>query len=208
MRFSYIDLIAILLVVIAVTFSGCSSSSPATPATPAATSTPGAGSPAGSSAAATTPTGSTGSTGTSVSGADLFGGLSYNWVEYKMTTGSGNEAMTIYYKYDRVTGKCTMRFEGPGAANLPANMQTMDCTANGGTQSQSNPNQVSSDAQISCAPLEETVVVPAGTFSATKCTITSKDGTSTSWVARGRFMVKMESSTSGGSVNMVLNSYG
>jgi hypothetical protein len=117
--------------------------------------------------------------------------------------------MTIYYKYDKTTGKCSMRFEGAGAANIPASMQNIDCSAQPGTKAQSNPNSVPSDAQVSCSPLDESVTVPAGTFSATKCTITSKDGTvATTWIVKNKFMVQMQSSTKDGSVNMVLNSYG
>lgn len=198
MKFSHISFIAVMLVVIAVAIAGCSGSSPATTST------------GGANAAVTTVSGSSGSQAAAVSGANLFGNLNYNWVEYKMSTGSGDQAMTIYYKYDKQNGKCSMRFEGAAAANMPANMQNIDCSSKGG-QSVSNPNQVSSDAQVSCSPLEESVTVPAGTFSATKCTVTSasQGTTSTMWVDKGKFMVKMEASSSqGGSVSMVLNAYG
>jgi hypothetical protein len=198
MKFSYISLIAVMLVVTAVAIAGCSGSNPATTS---AGSTPASG---------TSSPASSGSSAVAVGGADLFGNLNYNWVEYKMSTGSGDQAMTIYYKYDKQTGKCSMRFEGAAAANMPANMQNIDCSSKGG-QSASNPNQVSSDAQVSCSPLEESVTVPAGTFSATKCTVTSasQGTTSTMWVDKGKFMVKMEASSSqGGSVSMVLNAYG
>ena len=178
------------------------------PAAPAAAATTAAGTAAGTSSASSSGTSSTGS-GSAVTGASLFGGLSYNWVEYKMSTGSGDQSMTIYYKYDKTTGKCSMRFEGAGAANIPASMQNIDCSAQPGTKAQSNPNSVPSDAQVSCSPLDESVTVPAGTFSATKCTITSKDGTvATTWIVKNKFMVQMQSSTKDGSVNMVLNSYG
>lgn len=196
MRFSHIGTIAVALVVIAVAFAGCSGSSPAAPS--------GGGTPA-----ATTPASASSGGQAAVGGSDLFGSLNYNWVEYKMSTGTGGDAMTIYMKYNRQTGKCTMRFEGAAAANMPASMQEMDCSAKPGQQSAGDPNKVSPDAQVSCSPLDESVTVPAGTFSATKCTVTSKGSTSTTWVAKGKFMVKMEgSSTEGGSVNMVLNSYG
>jgi len=202
MRISRIGFIAIMIVVIAVAIAGCSSTSPTAPATGGAQTTGTA------AAASSTGSSSSGSSAAAVSGADLFGGLSYNWVEYKIATGSGDQSMTIYYKYDKA-GKCTMRFEGAGAANMPASMQNIDCSAKGGSSTQSsNPNQVSSDAKVDCSLLEESVTVPAGTFSATKCTVTSKGTTSTTWIAKGKFMVKMEASTSEGSMNMVLNAYG
>lgn len=198
MRFSPIGIIAVLLVVTAVALAGCSSSSPP-PLSSGGTQAPGTTAAAGSSAGS----------GAAVSGAGLFGGLSYNWVEYKMSTGSGNEAMTIYMKYNKQTGKCTMRFEGAGASQLPASMQEMDCSSQPGQASSGDPNVVKSDAQVSCSPLEESVTVPAGTFSATKCTVTSKGMTSNTWVAKGKFLVKMEgSSPEGGSTSMVLNAYG
>jgi hypothetical protein len=214
MKVSHISLLAVLLVATAVIFAGCSGTSPAAPS---ADGTPAPGiSPSGSTATPsggavqTTGASSPGSAGTqaaAVSGADLFGNLNYNWVEYKTTTGTGSEAMTIYMKYNRLTGKCTMRFEGAAAAQMPPGMQEMDCSAQGATRS--DPNQVSSDAKVDCSLLDESVTVPAGTFSATKCTVTSKDGTvGTAWIARGKFMVRMEASTGQGSTTVVLNAYG
>jgi hypothetical protein len=200
MKVSYISLIAVMLVVIAVAIAGCSGSTPATPSTSTPTQAPG-------SSAAPTPSGTS---AVAVGGADLFGGLNYNWVEYKMSAGSGDQAMTIYTKYNKQTGKCSMRFEGAGAAQMPASMQNIDCSSQGNTQASNDPNEVNPDAKIDCSPLEETVTVPAGTFSATKCTVTAKEGTSTTWVAKGKFMVRMEGKANDGSgtVNMVLNSYG
>ena len=118
--------------------------------------------------------------------------------------GSGSDAMTIYYKYDKTTGKCSMRFEG--AQQVQGMPSEMDCSSTG--KAQSNPNQISSDAQVSCSPIDESVTVPAGTFSATKCTITSQGQTSTAWVVKDKFMVKMQSTSPLGSVDMVLNQYG
>ena len=143
-----------------------------------------------------------------MSGSDLFGGLSYNFVEYKTSVGSGANAMTIYMKFNKQTGKCSMRFEGAGAQAIPGGASEMDCSSTGG-KAQSNPNTVPSDATVSCSPIDESVTVPAGTFTATKCTVTTKDGTtSTTWVVKNKFMVKMESSTPQGAMEMVLNSYG
>jgi len=200
MKFSHISLIAVMLVVIAVALSGCTGSSPAAPS---GGSTPAAGTPASGSS------GSSGSQPAAASGADLFGNLNYNWVEYKMSTGAGDESMIIYMKYNKQTGKCSMRFEGAGASQMPASMQEMDCSGSGSSgQTASDPNKVSSDAKVDCALLEESVTVPAGTFSATKCTVTSQGMTSNTWIAKGKFMVKMEANTGDGSTSMVLNSYG
>ena len=198
MRFSHISFIAVMLVVIAVALAGCTGSSPAAPS---GGSTPAAGA---------TSSGSSGNQPAAVSGADLFGNLNYNWVEYKMSTGSGSDAMTIYYKYNKQTGKCSMRFEGAGASDMPAGMQEMDCSGAGKSsgQASADPNQVKSDAKVDCALLDESVTVPAGTFSATKCTVTSQGTTSTSWIAKGKFLVKTEIKTDQGNMNMVLNAYG
>jgi hypothetical protein len=209
MRISHISLIAVVLVVIAVAVAGCSGNSGAQPIVKdtqaAGTTTSGSSSSSGSTSSGSS---SSGGSGSAASGANLFSGLNYNWVEYKMSTGSGGEAMTIYMKYNRVTGKCSMRFEGAAAANMPASMQEMDCSAQGGQATASDPNKVSSDAKVDCGLVPESVTVPAGTFSATKCTITSQGHTSTAWIVKDKFMVKMESSSDAGNMNMVLNQYG
>jgi hypothetical protein len=107
----------------------------------------------------------------------------------------------MYYKWTQ-SGECSIWMEGEEAT-------PMDCSTVGGSKvASSDPNYVSPDAQVSCSPLPETVIVPAGSFSATKCTITSPDGnTATSWVVKDRFMVKLESSSGGRSAGMVLNAY-
>ncbi len=213
MKVSHISLLAVMLVVTAAILAGCSGTSPAAPPaggtgttgiSPSGSTTPSGG---GTQTTDTSSPGSSGTQAAAVTGADLFGHLNYNWVEYKTTTGTGSEAMTIYMKYNRLTGKCTMRFEGAAAAQMPPGMQEMDCSAQGGTRN--DPNQVSSDAKVDCSLLDESVTVPAGTFSATRCTVTSKDGTvGNVWIARGQFMVRMEAGTGQGSATMVLNAYG
>jgi hypothetical protein len=207
MRFSHISLIAVVLVVIAVAVAGCSGNSGAQPLVK---ETKAAGSSSsGSSSSGSSSSGSSGGSGSAVAGTDLFGGLNYNWVEYKMSTNSDAGGMTIYMKFNKQTGKCSMRFEGAGASQMPANMQNIDCSSKGGsTQTQSDPNTVPSDAKVSCSPIPESVTVPAGTFSATKCTVTSQGHTSTTWIVKDKFMVKMESTTDAGAMSMVLNSYG
>jgi hypothetical protein len=188
-----------MFVVIAVALAGCTGSSPAAPS----------GGNAPAAGATTSGSSGSGSQPSAVSGADLFGNLNYNWVEYKMSTGSGSDAMTIYYKYNKQTGKCSMRFEGAGASDMPAGMQDLDCSGAGSSgKASADPNQVKSDAKVDCALLDESVTVPAGTFSATKCTVTSQGTTSTSWIAKGKFLVKTEIKTDQGNMNMVLNSYG
>jgi len=187
-----------MLVVIAIAIAGCSSTSPTAPATGGTPSTSGTTS-SGSSASSTT-------SGSGVSGSQLFSGLSYNWVEYKMSTGSGSDSMTVYYKYNKQTGKCSMRFEG--AQQVQGMPTEMDCSSTGTGKTTSDPNQVSTDSQVTCSPIDESVTVPAGTFTATKCTITTKDGSATTWVVKNKFMVKMQSSSAQGSVEMVLNTYG
>jgi hypothetical protein len=209
MRFSHISLIAVMLVVIAVAIAGCSGNSGAQPIVK---STQAAGSSSGSSTSGTSSSGSSsgssGSSSSSVSGADLFGGLNYNWVEYKIDAGSG---MTMYIKQNKLTGKCSTRFEGAAAANLPADMNGKEYDCKGGSGSSSSPSVPDappSDAKVDCSLLDESVTVPAGTFSATKCTVTSQGHTSTTWIVKNKFMVKMESSTDAGAMNMVLNAYG
>ena len=205
MKISRIMIIAIMLVVITAACAGCASTTPPA-STPGATQTAATSAvPATTAAGIPATTTSAPAAGSAVSGSDLFGGLSYNFVEYKMSAGSGSDAMTIYYKYNKVTGKCTMRFEG--AQQVQGMPAEMDCSSSGGTTT-NDPNKVSSDAQVTCSPIDEVVIVPAGTFTATKCTVTTKDGSATTWVVRDRFMVKMQSSSPQGSVEMVLNSYG
>ncbi len=188
-----------MIIMVAVVLAGCTGGSPAAPSGSGAQATSAAGTPV---------PGATGSPGTPLSGTGLFGGLNYNWVEYRMSTGTGSDAMTVYYKYNKVTGKCSMRFEGAAAAQMPANMRETDCSAKGNTATTSDPNTVNPDAKIDCSPIPETVTVPAGTFSATKCTITGKEGTSTAWVVKDKFLVKTEVKTPEGAMDMVLNAYG
>jgi hypothetical protein len=197
LKISRVSIIAIVLVVIAVAIAGCSSTSPTTPATggtPAATTA--AGAPSGTTAAPS---------GGSVSGGQLFGGTGYNWVEYKMSTGSGSDAMTIYYKYDKQTGKCTMRFEG--AKKIEGMPTVMDCSSTGGGKAQSDPNQVNPDVKFVKVGTE-VVTVPAGTFTADKYTATYQGVTGTYWFVTGKPLIKMASGDATGSMNMELNGMG
>ena len=196
MKMSHLSFIVVMVVMIGVAFAGCTSS---TPSAPAATGSPsgstGAQAPQPPGAATTVAAGRSSSGG--VSGSNPFGAVSYNWVEYKMAS----QGMTIYMKFDKAAGTCTMRFEG---ANVPQGMpSTMDCSSSG-QKAPSNPNAVSSDVQWSdLGP--SPVTVAAGTFAdAEKYSGTTKGVTSYYWISKGKPLLKMES----GSVSMELNGWG
>lgn len=198
MKFTHIGILAVMLVVTAVAIAGCTSSQPATSGS-AATPAPAAG---GQSPGSGT------SGGSSASGSQLFGGLNYDWVEYKMVGGgTGADQMTIYYKYNQKTGKCTMRFEGAAAAAMGSGVSEMDCSSTGGSSSSSNPNDVKSDVQFVKVGTD-IVTVPAGTFTADKYTATYQGSTSTYWIVNGKPLIKMQGGDSTGSVVMELNGMG
>jgi len=201
MKVSTLSIGLILILVVAITFTGCTSSSPSTGETAAPATTAGV-------AAATTVAGSgAAGSGSSATGSDIFGTQSYEWVEYKMSTGSGSDQMIVYYKYNSKTGKCSMRFEGAAAANLPSGMQEMDCSSTGSTGSSSDPNEVDPDVKFVKVGTE-VVTVPAGTFTADKYTATFEGTTGTYWIVRDKPMIKMESSSSQGSAVIELNAWG
>jgi hypothetical protein len=199
MKLSHISLIAIMIVVIGVAVAGCTSSSPATPASsgaaPASGSTPASASTQSSAPAA----------GSALTGASIFGNLNYQWVEYKMSTGSGSDAMTIYMKYNHATGKCTMRFES--AQKIEGMPSEMDCSSTGQAKSAGNPNQVNPDVKFTKVGTES-VTVPAGTFVADKYTAIVDGSTGTYWIASGKPLLKMESAGKDGSAVMELNGWG
>jgi hypothetical protein len=207
MKVSQIGILAVMLVVIAVALAGCTGSSPAAPATGGASSGGAQAGGAGAAPASTTAAQSSGgalAAGSAASATDLFGGLSYNWIEYKMKGGAGSDTMTLFVKYEK-SGKCTMRFEG-APEGMPA---TMDCTATGG-KAQNNPNEASSTASdvkyIYVGP--DVVTVPAGTFTADKYTVTNEGATSTFWIVKGKGVVKMVGGNGEGSATMELNGMG
>lgn len=200
MKFSHVSVIAIIFVAISVSIAGCTSSSPATPAAPATGGTPSGGSagPSGGSAAPAE----------LVGGNQLFGGLTYDWVEYKMSGGTGADQMTIYYNYNHKTGKCTMRFEGAiTVEGMPSEMDCSESGASSGGQSAGNPNDVGSDVTFVNVGTE-TVTVPAGTFDADKYTATMEGTTTTYWIANGKPLLRMESGNTENKVVMELNGWG
>ncbi len=201
MKISQIGVIAVMLVVIAVALAGCTGSSPAAPATSGGASSGGA-----QSGGAQTTAGSAAASG-SVSGSDLFDGFDYDWVEYKIASGTGDQQMTIYMKWAK-NGKCSMRFEGAGAAQMQGMPTEMDCSTSGSGQAQNNPNEIPSDIGLVKVGTE-TVTVPAGTFVADKYTLTSEGVTGTYWFVVGKPLIKFEGGSSeGGNAVMELNGWG
>jgi len=193
MTFSKIGIIAIFLVVIAVTVAGCSGSSqPAQPGTGAA--------PAGGSSPAT---GSSGAA--TASGTDLLGGMNYEWAEYKITSNAGGEKVSMFFKYNQKTGKCTMRIEG--MEDQTGMLSNLDCSSSGSTASASDPNDIGSDVKLAKVATE-TVTVPAGTFVADKYMTSSNGVTAYYWIASGKPLVKMEGGSAEGTVTTELAGWG
>ncbi len=198
LKISRISIIAIMLVVIAVAIAGCSSTSPTVPATTVTTTK------ATTAAATTTTVAPSGTTsapaaGSVVGGAAIFGSspASYNWIEYKMSSGG----MTVFMKIDKVKGTCIMRFEGGQVQGMPTEIA---CGSAGGP-AQQNPNDIKSDVQFTFVGIEP-VSVPAGTYpAASKYTSTYQGITATFWTAPGvPGFVKMVS----GDATMELNGWG
>ena len=192
MTFSKIGIIAIFLVVIAVTVAGCSGSSqPVQPGT-------GAASTGGSSPA-------TGSGTATASGTDLLGGVNYEWAEYKITSNAGGEKVSMFFKYNQKTGKCTMRIEG--MEDETGMLSNLDCSSSGSTGSASDPNDIGSDVKLAKVSTE-TVTVPAGTFVADKYMTSANGVTAYYWIASGKPLVKMEGGSAEGTVTTELAGWG
>ncbi len=206
MKLSILSIGLIAILVIAVAFAGCSGS---TSQPPAATSAAASGAQAtqasGGAAATAAPQGGSASAGAATSGEDIFGAQSYNWVEYKMSAGTGAESMVVYYKYNKQTGTCTMRFET--AQKIEGMPTEMDCSSTGGTSTE-NPNEVRSDVKFVKVGTES-VSVPAGTFVADKYTVTVEGNTATYWIVKDKPLIKMQSPMGAqGSAIMELNGWG
>ena len=198
MQVSHISILTVMLVVIAVALAGCTASSPSSSAV--ATAAPGSSGSAGPASAAA-------GTGTdTVSGSQLLGGLTYEWTEYKITSATGGEQVTMYFKYNQKTGKCTMRIEG--MADTTGMLSDLDCSTSGATgESASDPNDIGSDVKLTKVSTE-TVTVPAGTFVADKYTTTANGVTATYWITAGKPLLKMEGGNNEGSVITELNGWG
>ena len=199
MKHSQIGIIALILVVIAVAIAGCSGTSQ-----PASTgSTP---SGAGSGPVTTGDSQIAGNTDTGlVSGSQLLGGLNYEWVEYKITSTAGGEKVSMFFKYNQKTGKCTMRIEG--MEDQSGMLSNLDCSSSGSAESASDPNDVGSDVKFTRAGTES-VTVPAGTFIADKYMAGSGSVTTYYWIASGKPLLKMEGTSAEGTVTTELSGWG
>jgi hypothetical protein len=196
MKVSQIGVIAVMLIVIAAAFAGCTGSTPAAPATTGDTPSGGAASSGAPSAG-------------SVLGIDkILEQKPYDWVEYKMSMKADGEDMIVYYKHNMKTGTCSMRFEGAGMEGFGG--MTMDCSGSGGnSEAASNPNEMQSDAQFRFVTIEP-VSVPAGTYpTASKYSITSQGETLYYWTAPGvPTFVKYSMKTDEGEIITELNGWG
>jgi hypothetical protein len=206
MKPSILKLGLIGILVLAVTLAGCTGG---TTQTPAATPTAAAGGQAtqapGGAQATAAPQGGGAAAGTDLTGANIFGTQAYTWVEYKMTAGSGADKMTIYYKYNQQTGKCSMRFEG--VEKMEGMPTEMDCSTTGTAETSADPNEIDTDVKFVKVGTE-VVTVPAGTFTADKYTATVEGNTATYWIVRDKPLIKMETTSADGSGIMELNGWG
>jgi hypothetical protein len=195
MKFTMVCFGIMAILVFMVALTGCTGSSQQGSSSPGAQTTQAVGgaqqSPVGGS-----PSGPT--------AGQVLGALNYNWVEYKMTSGDGGQQVTMYFKFDKQKGTCTMRIEGQNMPGMTG--QEMSCGSTSG-ETQSNPNQMSSDVTLTYIGIES-VTVPAGTFMASKYTSTYQGTTSTYWMVGGTPLLKVVSGGGEGSSTMELNGWG
>lgn len=215
MKVSHTGIVAVILMVLAIAFAGCSgtSSSSAAPAGgSAAQATTGAGAAPAAATTAAASSASSSQVGSSVSSSSVFGG-SYTWMEYKTTSSYSGTTTTMDTKTERSTGD----YKGTPAIHMKMTMTssqgmnsvydvyydtsmknvlggTMTMTVNGQTITQDIPasqlqNMQSSgftgDYSLTYAGVEP-VSVPAGTYPAANKYTASRSGTDTTyWVATG-----------------------
>lgn len=233
MKLSYIGIAAIMLVLIAVVFAGCTSQTTPT-ASGGSTPTASSGSSSSASSAAAASSQQVGST---VSSTSIFG-TSYSWVEYQTTTTSQGKDISMDMKSQRSTST----YNGQPAIEMKATMKssegtttdsdiyydsamnsvlggTMTMTVNGQTTTINIPasqlNQASATNFNKARSLTfegiEPVSVPAGTYpAASKYSSTDNGSTMTFWSAPGvPVPVQMTATTSsGGSVKSELVGWG
>jgi len=225
MRFTYVSIIAIMFVVIAVAIAGCSSTGPAAPAgggVPAATTTGGA--PPGTASAP--------AAGSVVSGASLFGNANYKWFEYKMTSKDMSSNMKTEVSQDTYKGKAATHTKMTSTMTTPMADTTitdmyvdasgvslgghMKMISNGQTvldedippgDTSKAPKDLNADTTVQYTFIGvEPVTVPAGTYpAAMNYTATFQGKTSTYWTAPGVPMfVKMVVKSTDGDITQEL----
>lgn len=196
MNVSGMGIIVITLVVIATALAGCATTQTTVKSGDFGQVTPTPGSAT---------TGSGISSGDIINAGSLFGDLNYDWVEYRITpAGQADQQMTIYFKFNQKSHKCTMRFESSQKSErIP---EEMDCTPSGSgtSQSSADPNNVKADI-IFVKAGTETITVPAGTFVADKYTVSyERQYTATYWFVTGKPFIKMVSGDGRGQIIMEL----
>ena len=204
MKVSKCAIIAVALLVIATALAGCATTQTSVKSGDFGQATPTSG---GDNRGSGTSSGN--AAGNTVDAGSLFGDLSYDWVEYRIVpAGQDVQPMTIYYKFNQKTGKCTMRFES--TQKIEGLPEEMDCTPSGSgtSQSSADPNNIKADIVFEKAGTE-TVTVPAGTFVADKYTVAyQKEYTATYWFVPGKPFIKMISGEGRGQVIMELYDWG
>lgn len=234
MRFSHVSIAAIVILVIAIAFAGCSSSTQSS--TGSGGSAAQATSASGAAQATTTAASSSQQVGSSVSSSSIFGS-SFTWMEYKTTSSYGGTTTTMNIKTERSTGD----YKGTPAIHMKMTMTTssgmttvsdiyydtsmknvlggtMTTTMNGQTYTTDIPasqlqtmksSGFTGDYSMTYAGIEP-VTVPAGTYATANKYTASREGTDTTyWVATGvPVPVKYTSSSSQGSSTSELVGWG
>ncbi len=232
MKTRYPAIFALLLVLIAMVVAGCTTTttSPAASTPASATTTPAGATatPAASAAASTAP-----------SQVSLFNMGGFSWYEYKMTMQGMDVTTKIAYDKASYSGvsnarhmKSTMTM-GEGAQSMVTEsdlyynptsnallgghskvsmggsvLSEQDIAPGDAKYAESDPT-VQSTAAVPVMAGVESVTVPKGTYTATKYTVTSKDGTASYWTAAGvPVPVQMVVSSGGSDVTMQLVNYG
>jgi hypothetical protein len=230
MKCTQVGIVAVMLIVIAVTIAGCASTSPSSSTSTQASGASSAGTSSGVASSSSQQTGST------VSSSSVFG-TNYNWVEYKTTATYGGKEMTTDMKSERSSGdyqgtpaihmKMTVTtstgtsmvydvYYDTAMANILGGTSTM--TYNGHTMTTNIPaSQLSTqvmenfnhESQLTFAGVEP-VTVPAGTYpAASKYTKTINETAITYWAASGiPVPVKEMTSSSTGSATLELVGWG
>ena len=224
MKFKYISIILVLLVVAALSVSGCTmlgGNKTTTTTTP--TAAPGTTEPTSTTgptvAATTAPSTSLGDTLSS-----LYQKGKFSWYEYQYSVDMGEgQSMTMKMKMeflgtgidpkDGVSGehmRTTTTTTIPGMGPQTSTSDFYSKPDSGIPSSSKSTDYSASTAKLVNAGTE-TITVPAGTFTCTKYTVTDSDmkGTSTFWSSpKAPVPVKFSAGTEGETMNMELTGWG